>query len=876
MSFTEIEEEEPSRNFATAPAAMFDFKTYFAVLKKYFWIILLTEAIAIGGALAFLRSSDPTYRSTAEMKVESRYPRQGLSLSSEGISVAADDLKTLEVSFLNFTLMQRVIQNLDLKNRNNFISPNRPAKSVSEGELTGYLMGQSKVAFIQGTRLIEVSFENWNPMNAQEVANALVKEGINYDRDQRINALDANIKYLQEEAKKLEENLKRSEEKQNDYVRSIGNISISEENNLVGTQLQQVNLDAITAKNQRLKLEGDYDQIKQVRDAPDKLVTIQSVRNIPAIMDLTTRVNDRRGNLAKLQQRYREKNPFIIQATTELTEFERLLREEILNAPAGFEYALDMARRNEANLDIEKAELEETVMKVKDLSVQSQVYQRQIDADRLTYETALKRLNEELSQARSQPVLLQIVSPAGPAYLSSTRPKKILTAGAFGGFVVGVGILFLIAQLAGGIKSAEDAERLLNFSVLAAIPQYFPSKYPLHGKQAEEAPSGLLAECPLLNDMQSSVSEAFRTLRTFLYVTEDIGKGSHVLFTSSTSGEGTSFCCLNLAVSLAQSGQRTLLVDADLRKPVQEQRLLDSIGHFGLSDYLQNGAAFYSVIRSSSVPNLDLIPAGSLSGHIGSTEMLSRPQFQKFMEEAEVLYDRIIFDSAPIKTASDALAIARYFPQVCLVVRLNKTSQSVADRSLQLLTRSGGKVAGLVANYAQVKAEDSYFEADSLLPIEETEPGRSFPAKCGSCDRRYESMEDYLQKTLPVEGVSGRSANTNSFIRKCRCGTSVILPAISRRDYTSNGVERREMFGSLLNKLEQGGMPLGAARMKLLLVLKTWRNEISDLSRNDSPAARRRQQLFEEVLSGLVNAGMEKEQARDLLIKAVNVWRMAT
>ncbi len=835
-----------------------DLKKLFAVLRRFWWIPFLTVAVGVGLALLYFQNVKPAFRSAAEIKVERRSATSigsGNSPAALEGATTTEDLKTIEASFLNPKVMERVIRALNLKTTDNFVGQGRPASDVTREELMGYLMENSTVALRQDTRLIEVSFENWNPETAQRVADVLAEQGIEEDREQRVQALGGNVVFLKEEAAKQEATLREAEKKYNDEMRKLGSVSIDDQMNIEADQLRDFNSRLTQAKSERLKLASDYEQIQACLNDPDKLLAIESIAKVPAVERLYLRASELRGQLVKLAQRYGPMNPLMIQTQTELREVEKTLKQEILQAPRSVEVALASAQRNEEGLAREQASQESRVIELKQLSLNSLVLKRQIDAEKLSYATTLSRLNEEVSQSRSQPVLLQLVKAAGPAYPVSVSRLKVLAVGLLGGLMVGVGLLLLILQLDSSVKTVEEAETAFHLSVLTAVPQ-------------SSSATGDLKNSPVINDRYSSVAEAFRTLRTAIRLREDGPNSAFALVTSALPGEGKSFCALNLSIALAQTGQRTLLVDAHLRHPVLEQLALGSRGAQGLSDYLQGMSGFSSVIHATTVANLDLVAAGSPTAH--PAELLSRQRFEEFLEEAGQHYDRIIFDSAPVEPVSDTLGFVRFFPVICLVFRAGKTAKAAVERSLEMISRAGAKPSGLIMNgvaQKNVRTPTSQPEESSSQDL------LGFPVTCGACGKTYRTLEDFLAETRALENnAEGRPGL--QVIRSCACGASVRVPSENRRDFTEPGEVRRQIFGELQDRLMASGMPPDEARAKLLLTLKIWRNELSgDHHLDNSQAAARRNELFTQVVNGLSGSGQSREEARARLLEAIQIWR---
>ncbi len=865
------------------PVAAFDLNKLFVTLRKFYWILPITTLIGLGLAYAFVKTSKPNFRSTAEIKIERR--GAGPSAASVLESTTPEDLKTIEQSFLSPMLMRRVIEAKGLDKLNDFVERGRPAASVSEPELVGYLMGKSKVALIPETRLATISFDNWNAKWAEEIANAIVQEGVDYDRQQHEESLSGNVQYLKNEAASMESRLKVAEENLNDDLKKMGVSSIDEEINVETSQLRDLNSRYTSAKTERLNLESQYDQIEACRKDPDKLMDIESIRKVPAVERLYLRAGELRGQLVKLAQRYRPANPLVTQTQTELKEVEASLKQEILQAPNTIEVALAAARGNEESVAREKKAQEERVIRINGLLIPAQVKKRQIDADRLSYQATLARLNDVQAQARSQPVLLQIVDPAGPAFKTSVSSMKVLLMGLVGGGLAGAGLIFLLMQLDSTIRTAEETEAAFRTSVLSLVPAYEKSEEggeASRSRRNRELALPDLEHSPLVADPHSRAAESFRALRASIQIVEETAQDSNVLVTSAVPGEGKSFCALNLAVAMAHSGQRTLLVDAQLRKPVMEERIFGARGGVGLSDYLQGSAGFSSVIRSSNTPSLDVVTAGSVSSQ--PAEILSRQRLHEFLSEAQRHYDRVIFDSSAVTPVSDTLGFARFFSVVCLVVRSESTPRRDVTRAMELLERSGRRPYGIVLNFAVPKfsLDAQPREEVGFSDVEELEE-LDFPKSCKKCGRVYENFDDYLRRTTaPEEGSTNGSAKSPEarraleFHRICQCGAPVVVESDNRRDLTAKGLRRRQAFGELQERLIDAGMPREEARGQLLLTLKIWRSELmGDHQLDNSEAGKRRSQLFDTVLDRLVRSGLSEEQAKARLLETIKIWRDA-
>lgn len=868
--------------------AGFDFLGYLAAARRYWWVIVAGVVLGIVGGMVASSFIPPEYLSTADIRVERRAESSGISLSGmrspfEG-ATTPEDLKTIERSFASPALMLRIAPKVREAEFAGLEFEGIPAEKLSDEQIAGFLTRDCTVSLLPDTRLIQISFRNGNPEMSQHLANLIVREAIQNEQDQRIAATDAGIRHLREEVKKFEDNLRASEEKLNTYTRTLGNVSIDSDLNLVANQLRALDERATAAKAQRLRLESEYAQIKARLGKADELIGIESIRRLPGINTIEAQIADARGKLDKLALRYREESPFMKQARSELEGLEAALEREILAGPKTIEAQLQMARQEEENLLTERQLQEEKVMQVRDLSVPSRVLQRQIESDRQAFEAALKRLTEELSFARNQPVLLQVVNPAGYGWPVSSRPIKTLGVAIFAGTLLGFGAVFLLMQLDTSLKSDAEASRFLGLRVLASVPGHkWPENRRPRGKghlakEAEPPPpdsagphAGFFARCPTLDNAYSATSEAFRGLRASLRIQESSGEsGRTILLTGALEGEGTTFCAINLAAVFARAGQRTLLVDANLRHSSVEEFVFESCGRTGLTDFIQKTANFAQTIHASPLPLLDITPAGTPTPF--PADSLSLDRFGAFLEAARPFYDVIIADSAPVAKYSDTLGVARLFPVICMVIGCGRTPRDAASRAVDLLDQTGASPDGLIFNSAPLSR--------NVMGIDDAEADGGSPEKmepvfsCPSCGKSYQSFGELLHQTKPAAPDSAGGSGLSRVERICSCGARFAVRATDARDRSPAGNARRQQFEKILGLLKKSGMSENDARQMLLLNLAIWRNESpGDARSNPSPAVNERTKIYDELLLKLRASGLDEAAAKEILSEIVELWR---
>ena len=284
-------------------------------------------------------------------------------------------------------------------------------------------------------------------------------------------------------------------------------------------------------------------------------------------------------------------------------------------------------------------------------------------------------------------MMVEIVDKAVPG-LRPVRPNKPLNIalGIIIGLVVGVGLAFFIEYLDTSVKTIDDVERSLQCPVLGVIPQNV----------------GLLLD----EGAESPHAEAYRVLRTNLLFSRKDDKLNTIAIVSAGAGEGKSTTVFNLAAVFAQSGQRTLIVDSDLRRPTLHKMLRVS-NSVGLTNYLLRQNALEEVIQTTSLPTLDFMASGKLPS--SSLGILSSAQMKDLISELKQRYDFVFFDSPPIMGVSDASILASEVDMTLQIIQYRRYPQPMNIRAKQLIEKVGGNLVGIVLNNINMSQDESYY-----------------------------------------------------------------------------------------------------------------------------------------------------------------------
>jgi capsular exopolysaccharide synthesis family protein len=361
-------------------------------------------------------------------------------------------------------------------------------------------------------------------------------------------------------------------------------------------------------------------------------------------------------------------------------------------------------------LDKQKGETNQMAGKL----VEYNILKREAEANKTLYDGLMTKLKETaISQGLRSSNIRVIDAAMIPS--TPTRPAKarnIMLAFLIG-LVGGIGLALLREYLDNTVKTPDDVEKLSRLPSLAVVPQFASSNGTAkkqHLLQASAA-NGHDKRIELVAQHlpKSQMSEAFRALRTSLLLSQADHPPQVILVTSALPREGKTTAAANLAVTLAQLGDRTVLVDADLRKPGIGRLLnLGSGKHAGLSSYLAGVSSLDLVtIPHPTIPNLAAIPTGPLPPN--PADLLSSHRFADAITELRTKYKFIVIDSPPVMAATDAVIVSVQTDGVLLVVRSGETPKEAFTRTRDLLNSVKCRILGVVLNAVDSRSPDYYY-----------------------------------------------------------------------------------------------------------------------------------------------------------------------
>jgi capsular exopolysaccharide synthesis family protein len=663
------------------------------ILADRTWLPLLFLVISIGAADVYLFVTPKTYASSAVLYVEQRDDKVVTvdDVNQQDLE-STDMMKTVEQSLTTDDILLRVIRENHLGDNPDFLDK-RP-EGYTDDELLKALNARLKVKVRRGTRLIDVIAASRNAVLSQQIVQSLINDYVEQNLNQHNAAASSANEFLIQEVDKLKGKFEKSETDLEAYREQNNAVSLEEKQNIVVDTLKDLNLKLGDARNQRMKLEADMATYKQAAADPEKVRLLPSVANDPAVLDAQNRVADQEKVIAGLAQEYRPDHPKYIDAQAQLAQLQSALDAVILKSGAQIAATYNSAVTNEQQIEQALKDQEQQALQLDKISIPYNVLSRTMIADRDLYQSTVARLKEtDLTRAlESTPVRVLAVprissEPVGPKVLI------ILAIAGFVGVFGGVGLTVFVSSLDASMRSADEVESALDLHVLASVPLC----------RRNNAGGAL----PLLTLPDSAAAEAFRSLRTVLELKE-ITDHQVILFTSSSAGEGKTFCSVNCAIAMAQQGYKTLIVDTDLRHPSVGKRLGIASSQPGLAECLSGAMPANRAVIGTNIPELFVLTAGSAASNCA--ELMSEKRLADLLSDAVFFsyFERIIFDTAPVNAVSDALHLVKHSTAVCLVVQAGRTTVQATQRAQTALAGARAKDIGIVLNRVAASRYNPY------------------------------------------------------------------------------------------------------------------------------------------------------------------------
>jgi polysaccharide biosynthesis transport protein len=655
-------------------------------LFEYKWLILgITATLTILSAFYAHRLPD-VFRSTAVLRVNQEEDKLvNIEDVSEMKVGSLNALKTIAETITHSSVLNRVVATNSLVTHPYFRGAADGPDSTDA--VTRRLKRIVSSQLRRGTRLIEVSAVSTDARLSFLLANSTAAQFIRHSLDQNLNVNRSGNVVLMEEAKRLKLRLSESEKAVQEYKEFNNAVSLEDKQNITLEKLKNFNKEYSDAKSIRIQVAADLVQAGQMNNDTEGLLLLKTIRDDVTVKSLWGQIVEQKNLVASYKNRYLPKYPKMIQAQDQLKNLNESLHQAVIAASRSLQSSFDNALARETSLFDALKQAETEALELNRLSIQYNVLMREMESDLALYDSVLTRIKEtDLTKGLEKTAVILVENASMP--FGPYKPNRMLIVGAsfFLSLFIGLGSAFGLSVLGSSIKTVDQAEDLLGFPVLGAIPEDKHSSERSHERL-------VVAESP-----NSTCTESYRSLRAAIQMLGREENRKVVLFTSALPSEGKTFTAINYAMTLAQQGYNTLLVDFDLRRPAVGKTFGKQSDQAGVTSYFVGEKRINELPVSDIMENFSIITAGpqvpNPGEQVANVEIVSR-----FIEDASKLYDRIVIDTAPINAVSDTMYLLDLVDVICLVIRSGRTPRKAIGRAVQVMERSGKSPSGIVLNF---------------------------------------------------------------------------------------------------------------------------------------------------------------------------------
>jgi len=554
-----------------------------------------------------------------------------------------------------------------------------------------------------------VSYESTDPVLAARILNAHLDNFKAQNIQSRYEATLEATRFLTSQLNELKLTVKQSEDARINYERQNQIWSVDDKSNITTQRLADLDKQLTDAQGETLKKQALYEYAK----AGD-IDAVPEIRADPLLQDLQKRRADLAVLFTEAVNQYGPNFPKVQRLQAQMKEVDDQIAREskgiVLQLESDYREAKQREELIRQALELQKAETNNMAEKM----VQYNILKRESEADKTLYEGLLTKLKEAGISEGLKSSNLRVVDPAMiPSYPARPAKARNIALAFLVGLVGGIGLALLREYLDNTVKTPDDIETLTRLPSLAVVPAFGDNGSSKRRMGIFSGPStnGHEKRIELVAQHlpKSQMSEAFRALRTALLLSQPDHPPQVILVTSALPREGKTTAAANLAVTLAQLGDKTVLVDADLRKPGVGRLLNLGTGKYaGLSSYLAGVSTLDLVtVPHPAIPNLAAIPTGPLPPN--PADLLSSHKLADAIAELRTKFKFVVVDSPPIMAATDAVILSVQADGVLLVVRSGETPKEAFTRTCDLLTSVKSRLLGVVLNAVDASAPDYYY-----------------------------------------------------------------------------------------------------------------------------------------------------------------------
>jgi len=668
------------------------------VIWRNRWIVLLSTSVALAATYVYVGRMPPTYTSTARLYVEQSGPRV-FTKTEEGVMTQSNNYLYTQAELLKSTpIATGALKILNAREMKTFAQVNNHAS---------YLKRSIDVIVGKQDDIINVSLSSPYPAEAAEMVNAVVDSYRTYHETRKRGASAEVLKILRDEKAKRDEELAEKHAVLMEFRKKTPAMSLEgERGNILMDRLGKLSLALTEAQLATVDAKSVYESTKAMVSDPVRLKQFVEARRAGGVYvstgdekaELESRLEEFQLRLEDCLRQVTADHPAVKAIESEIAR----IKTEVAGADAKFvqaqlavaEQQYLAAKEKENQIYAYHEEQRQQSLDLNEQIAEYTVLQSDFDQTKELCDVLNNRIKELDVTEDVGALNISVLEDARPASAPSGPDKvRYMTFALALGLMLGAALAVLRDSMDQTLRSAEEISALIGLPVLGGVPAMTKKE------------SGAARAQKVHLEPDSPVAEAYRMIRTSVFLGVPDGKARTILITSPMQAEGKTTVVSNLATTMAQAGQRTLILDADFRNPMQHL-VFPGEDNAGLIELLSGTIDIQEAVQLTDVKGLELLACKAQL--MNASEVLNSKAFAGVLENLAARYDRIIIDSPPVLPVTDAQILAAICDVTLLVLRADKSTRKACRQAYDSLFRVGARVLGVVVNDVSNKSRYGY------------------------------------------------------------------------------------------------------------------------------------------------------------------------
>ncbi|MBR4597435.1 MAG: polysaccharide biosynthesis tyrosine autokinase [Opitutales bacterium] len=677
--------EVPNRTFAD----------YLQILREKIWFIAITFLVILAGTLLYTFRVTPVYTSRATIRilrtvdkpVDADRSRRDDIRDIQDFNTQIKLLESMEVvSFVKKQLKPEEAQRLMAPYHDMFTFG---AKITEEGILVrNRSIAPNRMSFV-----VNIDFTHPDKDIAARIANLYAKEFITYSQQTNSSDMLMMIEALRDKVNFQDTKVRELESKLVNYRKENKAESLDQRVDMLAKELSDITTSATIAKQNYEAAQTEWRIIQECEREKGNLWELPRIRANALVSQILQQRSMLQIDMAQYEKRYKPKHPKMIELTRRLEQINNELDAAVKSTVQEVSANYEMVQKNYETLQRALAEKNAERNELSDKAVAYKVIEREKNAAEMLLQEMQLQMNKRLAEVNLIPASAKIVDTAFPTSEPSS-PNYLLNIilGVLGGILGGIVMAFAVAFLDDKTKSAHDVESIIGLPLLGAIPRI---------KRLNSSEKAQISA----SNADRGAAEAFKAVLSAIKLSPSGKTAKVILSTSTTPSEGKSFVLSNLAFTAAMNGEKTLIIDADLRLPAIA-KILDLKTSSGLISYIEGKNSLKESIVSEYFPNLDVMPCERRASN--PTQILNSEEFMRMLQELRASYDKIFIDTPPIGAVSDAISVLPYVDGMVYVIKFNAIKRKVIKNYVKRLVESNVQILGAIMNMVGSSSSGMY------------------------------------------------------------------------------------------------------------------------------------------------------------------------